>query len=86
MFTNVCNPRSAVNRKDEYRDTLAQCGATIGANSTIICGTTMGPHAFVAAGAVVNRDVKPYALPEELMVDWELARQQAALSKIDPLE
>ncbi len=62
VFTNVYNPRSAVNRKDEYRDTLVQRGATIGANSTIVCGTTIGAHAFIAAGAVVNRDVKPHAL------------------------
>jgi len=62
VFTNVYNPRSAVNRKDEYRDTLVQRGATIGANSTIVCGTTIGAHAFIAAGAVVNRDVKPFAL------------------------
>lgn len=62
VFTNVYNPRSAVNRKDEYRDTLVKRGATIGANSTIVCGTTIGEYAFVAAGAVVNRDVKAYAL------------------------
>lgn len=62
VFTNVYNPRSAVNRKDEYRDTLVQRGATIGANSTIVCGTIIGAHAFIAAGAVVNRDVKPFAL------------------------
>lgn len=62
VFTNVYNPRSAVSRKDEYRDTLVRRGATLGANSTIVCGTTVGEYAFVAAGAVVNRDVKPYAL------------------------
>ena len=62
VFTNVYNPRSAVPRKDEYRDTIVQKGATLGANCTIICGTTIGRFAFVAAGAVVNRDVKPYAL------------------------
>ncbi|GIZ51287.1 acyltransferase [Noviherbaspirillum aridicola] len=62
VFTNVYNPRSAVSRKDEYRDTLVKRGATLGANSTIVCGTTIGEYAFVAAGAVVNRDVKPYAL------------------------
>ena len=62
VFTNVYNPRSAVNRKDEYRNTLVKHGATLGANCTIICGTTIGEHAFVAAGTVVNRDVKPYAL------------------------
>ena len=62
VFTNVYNPRSLVERKDEYRDTLVKTGATLGANCTIVCGTTVGEFAFVAAGAVVNRDVKPYAL------------------------
>lgn len=62
VFTNVYNPRSAVTRKDEYRVTRIKKGATLGANSTIVCGVTVGEFAFVAAGAVVNRDVKPYAL------------------------
>jgi UDP-2-acetamido-3-amino-2,3-dideoxy-glucuronate N-acetyltransferase len=62
VFTNVYNPRAAVSRKHEYRNTLVRCGATLGANSTIICGTTIGAYAFVGAGAVVNRDVAPYAL------------------------
>ncbi|OYY17349.1 MAG: N-acetyltransferase [Burkholderiales bacterium 35-55-47] len=62
VFTNVYNPRSAVIRKNEYRVTLIKKGATLGANSTIICGVTVGEYAFVAAGAVINRDVKPYAL------------------------
>jgi UDP-2-acetamido-3-amino-2,3-dideoxy-glucuronate N-acetyltransferase len=62
VFTNVYNPRSAVTRKDEYRRTLVKRGATIGANATIICGITVGEYAFIAAGAVVNKDVKPYAL------------------------
>ena len=62
VFTNVYNPRSAVTRKDEYRRTLVKRGATIGANATIVCGITMGEYAFIAAGAVINRDVKPYAL------------------------
>ena len=62
VFTNVYNPRSAVSRKDEYRDTLVKRGATLGANCTVVCGATIGEYAFVAAGAVVNRDVKPYAL------------------------
>ena len=62
VFTNVYNPRSAVVRKDEYRPTLVKKGATLGANCTIVCGTTIGAFAFVGAGAVVNRDVKPYAL------------------------
>jgi len=62
VFTNVYNPRSAVNRKDEYRDTLVRRGATLGANCTIVCGITIGQNAFVGAGAVVNRDVPDYAL------------------------
>lgn len=62
VFTNVYNPRSAVTRKDEYRRTLVAKGATIGANATIVCGITVGEYAFIAAGAVINKDVKPYAL------------------------
>jgi len=62
VFTNVYNPRSAVVRKEEYRQTLIKKGATIGANATIICGVTVGEYAFIAAGAVVNQDIKPYAL------------------------
>lgn len=62
VFTNVYNPRSAVNRKSEYRSTLIKRGATLGANSTIVCGATIGEYAFVAAGAVITRDVKPFAL------------------------
>ena len=62
VFTNVYNPRSAVVRKDEYRDTLVRRGATLGANCTIVCGVTIGQHAFIAAGAVITRDVKPFAL------------------------
>lgn len=62
VFTNVYNPRSAVTRKNEYRRTIVRQGATLGANCTIVCGVTVGAYAFVAAGAVVNRDVKPYAL------------------------
>ncbi|MEP6765815.1 MAG: DapH/DapD/GlmU-related protein [Gemmatimonadaceae bacterium] len=62
VFTNVYNPRSAVSRKDEYRPTLVQRGASIGANATIVCGTTIGAFAFIGAGAVVNRDVPSYAL------------------------
>lgn len=62
VFTNVYNPRSAVTRKDEYRKTVIRRGATLGANCTIVCGVTVGEYAFVAAGAVINRDVKPYAL------------------------
>ena len=62
VFTNVYNPRSAVSRKDEYRNTVVEQGATLGANCTIVCGTRIGQFAFVGAGAVVNRDVKPFAL------------------------
>ena len=62
VFTNVYNPRSAVTRKDEYRRTVVKKGATLGANCTIVCGVTIGQYAFVAAGAVINKDVKPYAL------------------------
>lgn len=62
VFTNVYNPRSLIERKSEYRDTLVKRGATIGANSTIVCGVTIGEFAFIGAGAVVNKDVKPYAL------------------------
>lgn len=62
VFTNVYNPRSAVTRKDEYRSTIVKRGATLGANCTIVCGITVGEYAFVAAGAVINRDVKSYAL------------------------
>jgi UDP-2-acetamido-3-amino-2,3-dideoxy-glucuronate N-acetyltransferase len=62
VFTNVVNPRAHVPRRDEFRPTLVRSGATLGANCTIVCGTTIGGFAFVAAGAVVTRDVKPHAL------------------------
>jgi UDP-2-acetamido-3-amino-2,3-dideoxy-glucuronate N-acetyltransferase len=62
VFTNVYNPRSLIERKSEYRTTLVKKGATLGANCTIVCGTTIGEFAFVGAGAVVNKDVRPYAL------------------------
>lgn len=62
VFTNVINPRSAVNRKSEYAKTLVKKGATIGANATIVCGITLGEFCFIGAGAVVLRDVKPYSL------------------------
>ena len=62
VFTNVYNPRSLIERKDEYRDTFVKKGATLGANCTIVCGTTIGKFAFVGAGAVVNKDVPAYAL------------------------
>jgi UDP-2-acetamido-3-amino-2,3-dideoxy-glucuronate N-acetyltransferase len=62
VFTNVINPRSAVPRKDEYLDTFVRRGATLGANCTVVCGVTVGEHAFVGAGAVVTRDVPAHAL------------------------
>jgi len=62
VFTNVYNPRAAISRKHEFRDTLVRRGATLGANCTIVCGVTIGEHAFVGAGSVINRDVPPYAL------------------------
>jgi len=62
VFTNVINPRSAIARKDQYRPTLVQRGASIGANATIVCGHTIGRYALIGAGAVVTKDVKPYAL------------------------
>ncbi len=62
VFTNVYNPRSLIERKNEYRNTLIKKGATLGANCTVVCGVTIGEYAFVGAGAVVNKDVKPYAL------------------------
>ena len=62
VFTNVYNPRSAVTRKDEYRRTLVRRGVTLGANCTVVCGTTVGCYAFVGAGAVINRDVPDFAL------------------------
>ncbi|MDO6738025.1 acyltransferase [Wenyingzhuangia sp. 2_MG-2023] len=62
VFTNVINPRSAVIRKDEYKSTLVKKGASIGANATIVCGNTIGAYAMVGAGAVVTKEVLPYAL------------------------
>jgi len=62
VFTNVLNPRSFVNRKKEFKTTLVKKGATIGANATVLCGTTLGEYCFVGAGAVITKDVKPYAL------------------------
>lgn len=62
VFTNVYNPRSLVERKEEYRDTRVGRGATLGANCTVVCGTTIGDYAFIGAGAVVNRDVPAFAL------------------------
>lgn len=62
VFTNVYNPRALIERKNEYRNTLVKKGASLGANCTVVCGVTIGEYAFVGAGAVVNKDVKPYAL------------------------
>lgn len=62
VFTNVINPRSHVSRKDEYKTTLVKKGASIGANATIVCGSTLGRYCFVGAGAVVTKDVPDYAL------------------------
>ncbi len=62
VFTNVINPRSHISRKEEYKDTKVGHGATIGANATIICGVSLGDYCFVGAGAVVTKDVPPYAL------------------------
>lgn len=62
VFTNVINPRSAIVRKDSYLPTIVEKGATIGANSTIVCGNRIGSYAFIGAGAVVTKEVKPYAL------------------------
>jgi len=62
VFTNVSTPRSHVSRRDEYRQTLVRRGASIGANATVVCGVTLGEYSFVGAGAVVTRDVPPFAL------------------------
>ena len=62
VFTNVVNPRSAISRKDEYKKTYVEKGATIGANATIVCGHRIGKFAFIGAGAVITKEVKPYAL------------------------
>ena len=62
VFTNVINPRSAIKRQNEYLRTIVRKGATIGANATIVCGNNIGQYAFIGAGAVVTKEVKPYAL------------------------
>ena len=62
VFTNVMNPRSAINRKNEYQKTMVKKGTTIGANATIVCGNNIGEFAFIGAGAVVTKEVLPYAL------------------------
>ncbi|MFN4254000.1 MAG: DapH/DapD/GlmU-related protein [Saprospiraceae bacterium] len=76
VFTNVINPRSAVSRKDEYRKTLVRRGASIGANATIVCGVEIGEYAFIGAGAVVTKNVPPFAL-----VVGNPARQRGWMSK-----
>ncbi|MCK0743692.1 acyltransferase [Chromohalobacter nigrandesensis] len=62
VFTNVYNPRSLIERKDEYLDTVVKKGASLGANCTIVCGVTIGEFSFIGAGAVINKDVPAYAL------------------------
>ena len=62
VFTNVINPRSFIVRRDEFKKTLLKKGCTVGANATIICGVTIGEYALIGSGAVINKDVKPYAL------------------------
>lgn len=62
VFTNVINPRSAISRKDQYKQTYVAKGATIGANATIVCGCTIGAYAMIGAGAVVTKEIPPYAL------------------------
>lgn len=62
VFTNVYNPRSLIERNDDYKDTLVKKGASLGANCTVVCGVTIGTFAFIGAGAVVNKNVLPYAL------------------------
>jgi UDP-2-acetamido-3-amino-2,3-dideoxy-glucuronate N-acetyltransferase len=62
VFTNVINPRSFINRKNEFKKTLVKKGATIGANATIVCGVTIGEYSFIGAGAVITRDILPYSL------------------------
>jgi len=62
VFTNVINPRSSVVRKNQYRPTIVKCGASIGANATIVCGVTIGQFAFIGAGSVITKDVKPYEI------------------------
>ena len=76
VFTNVYNPRSFIERKTEYRDTIVKRGATLGANSTIVCGVTIGEYSLIGAGAVINKNVKSFAL----MVGVP-ARQIAWISK-----
>lgn len=79
VFTNVINPRSAVNRRGQYATTVVEKGATIGANATIVCGNRIGAHAFIGAGAVVTRDVPAFAL-----VVGNPARQSGSGSQVRP--
>jgi UDP-2-acetamido-3-amino-2,3-dideoxy-glucuronate N-acetyltransferase len=76
VFTNVINPRSFIERKNEYKKTLVKRGATVGANATVICGVTIGRYAFIGAGSVVTKDVKDFAL-----VTGNPARQTGWMSK-----
>ncbi|NQU53262.1 MAG: N-acetyltransferase [Bacteroidetes bacterium] len=76
VFTNVINPRSSVNRKEEFKTTLVKKGTSIGANATVVCGVTLGDYCFIGAGAVITKDVKPFAL----MVGVP-ARQQGWVSR-----
>ena len=62
VFTNVYNPRSRVNRRDEFQNTIIRKGVTLGANCTIVCGVEIGEHAFIGAGTLINKNVKPFAL------------------------
>jgi len=62
VFTNVINPRAFIQRKDEFKKTLLKKGCSVGANVTVVCGVTIGEYALIGSGAVVNKDVKPYAL------------------------
>ena len=62
VFTNVINPRSEIVRRNEYKKTIVEEGVSFGANSTIVCGVTIGKYAFIGAGALINKDVKPFAL------------------------
>jgi len=83
VFTNVNNPRSHVTRKDEYRNTIVKKGASIGANATIICGHNLGEYCFIAAGAVVTKDVLPFALMAGVpakRIGW-MSKAGAILSK-----
>ena len=85
VLTNVTNPRSQVNRKGIYETTLIRRGATIGANATIVCGVTIGRYAFVAAGAVVSRDVPDYAMMVGVPAKWKgwMSRHGIVLSGAD---